>query len=124
MRYMVFVKMREDVGAPPPELIEAMGRSMGDAMASGLIVEAGGLGPTSGSTEVRLTAGQVRVIDGPFAEAKEVVGGYSVLEVNSHEEAVQAAQEVIEIHRQHWPGWEGTVEVRPVFGAEPPAPQG
>ena len=55
--------------------------------------------------------------DGPFAEAKEVVGGYSIIEARSRTEAVAGARRVIELHQEFWPGWEGSVEVRRI--AEP-----
>ncbi|WP_188111113.1 YciI family protein [Nocardioides antri] len=120
---MVLVKMGPEVGAPPAELSEAMGREMGEAFASGLMVDAGGLSPVSAATEIRLSAGRVTVTDGPFAEAKEVVGGYSILETSTKEEAVEAARRVIELHQEFWPGWEGSVEVRGIAGSDqaPPA---
>jgi hypothetical protein len=123
MRYMVFVKMADDVGAPPAELVETMGKEMADAFASGWMVDAGGLYPTSQSTEIRVTAGDITVTDGPYSEVKEVVGGYSIIEVRSQEEAVAAARRVAEIHQQYWPTWEGSVEVRRIAGPDegPPA---
>jgi hypothetical protein len=124
MRFMVFVKMAEDVGNAPRELQEVMGRELMQAFADGSIVDAGGLWPTAQSTEIRLTAGEVTVSDGPYAEAKEVVGGYSILEARSQEEAVAGARRVAEIHQQYWPGWEGSVEVRRISGPEEgPAPR-
>jgi hypothetical protein len=122
MRYMVFVKMAEDVGEAPAELQEVMGKELGEAFASGSIVDAGGLYPTAQSTEIRLTAGEIVTTDGPFAEAKEVVGGYSILEARTHEEAVQGARRVIEIHQQYWPGWQGSAEVRRISVHEDGAP--
>ncbi len=118
MRYMVFVKMAEDVGDAPAALEEVMGRELGEAFASGSIIDAGGLYPTAQSVEIRLTAGEVTTTDGPFAEAKEVVGGYSILEARSQDEAVAGARRVIEIHREFWPGWEGSVEVRRIATPE------
>ena len=112
MRYMVLVKMAEDVGDAPPRLHEAMGAALQEAFADGSMIDAGGLYPTAQSTEVRLAGGQVITTDGPYAEAKEVAGGYSIIEARSHEEAVAGARRVIEIHRDFWPGWEGSVEVR------------
>jgi hypothetical protein len=112
MRYMVLVKMAEDVGDAPTQLHEAMGAALQEAFADGSMIDAGGLYPTAHSTEVRLAGGQVITTDGPYAEAKEVAGGYSILEARSHEEAVAGARRVIEIHRDFWPGWEGSVEVR------------
>ena len=118
MRYMVFVKMNEDVGDAPPALVEAMSREMSGAFADGTMVAAGGLYPLSQSTEIRLSDGNVTVVDGPFAEAKEVVGGFSIIEARSHEEAVQNARRVITLHQEHWPTWQGSVEVRRIAGPE------
>ena len=116
MRYIAFVKMAENVGNPPPGLVEAMGRELGDAFASGSILDAGGLSGMADSTEVRITGGQITRVDGPYTEGKEVAGGYAILEARSHEEAVEGARRVIELHAEHWPGWEGAVEVRQMFG--------
>jgi hypothetical protein len=123
MRYMAFVKMAEDVGDAPAELQEVMGREMQEAFASGSMIDAGGLYPTAQSTEFRVVGGELLTSDGPYAEAKEVVGGYAILEARSHEEALAGARRVAEIHIQHWPGWEGSVEIRRVSGPDegPPA---
>jgi hypothetical protein len=123
MRYMVFVKMAEDVGDAPPELQHAMGSEMEKAFADGLMIDAGGLYPTSQSTEIRLTGGSITTTDGPYAEAKEVVGGYSIIDVRSEEEAVASARRVLELHQEHWPSWEGSVEVRRIAGPEDGSPQ-
>ena len=125
MRYMVFVKMPEDVGEPPQALVESMGKEMGEAFAAGWMVDAGGLYPTAQSTEIRVAGGNITVTDGPYTEVKEVVGGYSIIEVSSPEEALAAARRVAEIHQEHWPTWEGSVEVRRTAGPdEGPATQG
>jgi hypothetical protein len=123
MRYLVFVKMAEDVGEAPPALQEAMGRAMSDAFAAGSMIDAGGLYPTAQSTEIRVANGAVSQTDGPYAEAKEVVGGYAILEARSQEEAVEGARRVAQIHVDFWPGWEGSVEVRRITEPEdgPPA---
>jgi hypothetical protein len=122
MRFMAFVKMAEDVGDAPPELQEAMGAALQQAFADGSILDAGGLYPTSQSTEVRLAAGRVITTDGPFTEAKEVAGGYAILEARSRDEALAGARRVIEIHRDYWPGWEGSVEVRQIATADDGTP--
>jgi hypothetical protein len=124
MRYMVFVKMAEDVGAPPAALVEAMGSEMQRAFADGTMVDAGGLYPPAQSTEIRLTGGTIATTDGPYAEAKEVVGGYSIIEVRSEDEAVANARRVLELHQEHWPGWEGSVEVRRIAGPDDGPPSG
>src|SRR5262245_4481662 len=123
MRYMVMLSMDSDVGAPPPELVQAMGEAMEEAFASGLMIDAGGLMPLADSTEFTLRAGALARVDGPFAEAKEVVGGYAVLEVRSHEEAVEGARRMMVIHQQHWPGWEGSAQVRRISGPDEGPPQ-
>ena len=122
MRYMVLVKMPEDVGSPPPELMQAMGTALREAFENGSMIDAGGLSPTAESTEIRLAGGEITTTDGPYAEAKEVAGGYSIIEVRSEEEAVANARRVLEIHRDCWPGWEGSVEVRRIAGAEEASP--
>jgi hypothetical protein len=118
MRYMVFVKMAEDVGDAPAELVEVMGRELGQAFADGSIIDAGGLWPSAQRTEIRLAGGEISTTDGPYAEAKEVVGGYSIIEARSREEAVAGARRVIEIHQEYWPGWQGSVEVSAITGPE------
>ncbi|MDX6325041.1 MAG: hypothetical protein QOK15_1395 [Nocardioidaceae bacterium] len=123
MRYLTMVKMAEDVGPPPAELVEAMGSAMQQAFADGTMIDAGGLYPTAQSTELKLRAGRITTSDGPYAEAKEVVGGYAITEARNEEEALEGARRVIEIHQQFWPGWEGSVEVRRISEPEegPPA---
>ena len=56
--------------------------------------------------------------DGPFTEAKEVVGGYAEFELKSKEEAIEGAVRFMELHKKHWPGWEGETEIRQIFGPE------
>ena len=58
------------------------------------------------------------MIDGPFSETKEVVGGFAIFELPSREVAVDSARQFMELHRKHWPGWEGETEVRQIFGPE------
>jgi hypothetical protein len=112
MRYLVFVKMAEEIGDPPESLVEAMAQEAGAAFASGAMVSMGGLYPLSQSTEIRLDGGEITTIDGPYAEAKEVVGGFAILDVRSHEEAVEHSRRVLELHREHWPAWRGSMELR------------
>ena len=123
MRYMSTVKMAEDVGVPPSALVEAMGAEMGEAFAKGWIVDAGGLYPLSQSTEFRLSSGSITNTDGPFAEAKEVAGGYAVIQTDSEEQARALARRVVEIHLEHWPGGEGSVELRRIAEPDEGSPQ-
>ena len=124
MRFMMLVKSAENLGPPPKELMDAIAKLAEEAVKAGAMVESGGLAPTAMSTRVRLSRGQVTVTDGPFAEAKEVVGGFAVFEFKSKKEAIESAFHFMELHKQHWPGWEGETEVRQIFGPEdfPPRP--
>jgi hypothetical protein len=118
MRFMNFVSCPENCGAPPRSFIDAMNRAAEEATHAGTLLDTGGLAPVAGSTRVRLSGGKVTVMDGPFAEGKEVVGGYGVVEAASREEAVEGAVWLMNMHRQHWPGWEGQVEVRQILGPQ------
>jgi len=115
MRFMMIVKHSENQGNPPKALMDAIGKLAEDAK-SGTMLGSGGLKSTATGARVRLTGGQVTVIDGPFAEAKEVIGGYAQFELNSREEAVESAVKFMELHKKHWPGWEGETEVRQMYG--------
>ena len=113
MRFMMMVKHGESHSGPPPQaLMDAMDRIMGEAVKNGTMVMAGGLAATAQSHRVRLAGGKISVIDGPFTETKEVVGGFAIMDFKSKAEALEAAKDFIDLHRQHWPGWEGASEVR------------
>ena len=118
MRFMMLVKSAENSGPPPKELMDAIARISEEATKAGTMVEGGGLAPTALGARVRLSRGQLAVIDGPFTEAKEVVGGYAMFELKSKEEAIESTLRFMELHKKHWPGWEGETEVRQMFGPE------
>jgi hypothetical protein len=81
-------------------------------------VDQGGLAPIETSPHIRVSGGTLTVTDGPFAEAKEVIGGYGMYEVRSVEEAVEYSRRFMQIHLDTWPGFEGTSVVRQVFGPD------
>ena len=112
MKFMMIVKHKEGNGFPPKELMEAIGKQAEDAVKSGIMLGNGGLLPTATGASVRLSGGKVTVVDGPFTEAKEVIGGYAQFELKSKQEAVDAAVQFMELHKKYWPGWEGETEVR------------
>ena len=118
MKFMMLVKHSENSGPPPKELMDAIEILSQEAVKNGTMLGGGGLAPVAQSTSVRVSGGKLTVIDGPFAEAKEVVGGYAQFELKSKQEAVDGAVRFMELHRQHWPGWEGETEVRQIFGPE------
>jgi hypothetical protein len=80
------------------------------------MVEAGGLFPTANGARVRLSGGKVTVTDGPFTEAKEVVGGYAIFDVPSKDAMIECTTRFMELHRKHLPGWEGEAEIRQLAG--------
>jgi hypothetical protein len=124
MRFMMMVKHSEKNSGPPPKaFMDAMAKISEEAIKNGNMVLSGGLAPTAVSTRVRLSQGQVTPIDGPFTEAKEIVGGFAVLEFKSKEEAIQSAINFMGLHKTYWPGWEGETEVRQLLGPEDFAPK-
>jgi hypothetical protein len=116
MRFMMLVKHGENSGPPPKALMDAIGQLSEEAVKAGRMVLSGGLTPPAMGSRVRLARGQVKTIDGPFTESKELVGGFAIFEFASKKEAVESAEHFMELHRQHWPGWEGETEVRQMYG--------
>jgi hypothetical protein len=103
--------------------MNAMAKLTEEGVRAGTMVASGRLAPAATSPRVRLSQGKLTVLDGPFTEAKELVGGYAQLEFESKEEAIEAAVRFMELHRKHWPGWEGEAEIRQLFGPEDMPPQ-
>lgn len=115
MRYMMIVKHSEKQGPPPKALMDAIAKLAEEAVQEGTMIGNGGLAPTALGARVRVSGGKVTVIDGPFTEAKEIIGGFAQFELRSKEEAVESAVRFMELHKQLWPGWEGETEVRQMF---------
>jgi hypothetical protein len=118
MKFMMLVKHSENSGLPPKELMDAIAILSQEAAAKKSMLGSGGLAPTAQGARVRLSNGKVSVTDGPFTEAKEIIGGYAQFEFASKQEAIDSAVQFMELHRKHWPGWEGETEVRQIFGPE------
>jgi hypothetical protein len=114
MKFLMMVKHAEsDRSQPIPQaLMDAMGEFVGEGFKSGILKDTAGLKPTSEGFRVRLSKGQLKVSDGPFTEAKEVIGGYALVELPSKEEALKVARQFMDLHRVHWPEFEGESEVR------------
>jgi hypothetical protein len=87
----------------------------------GNFVSGAGLQPSSAGARVRLSNRKITVTDGPFAESKEIVGGYAIMDAKSHEEALALARRFMELHLKHWPTFEGECEVRPLEEEVQPA---
>ena len=119
MRFMMLVipKGYEKAAAgfaPPAELVARMTKYNDSLTKAGVLLGLDGLRPPATGARVRFAGGKPKVTDGPFTEAKEVVGGYAVLEFESREEAIEAAVAFMRLHNEHWPSWEGECEVRPI----------
>ena len=118
MRFMMIVKHQENQGPPPKELMDVIGALTEEVVKAGTMVFNGILLPTAQGARVQVRGGQLTSTDGPFAEAKEVVGGFAIFELKDMKEALLSAEHFMGLHRKHWPGWEGETEVRQIFGPE------
>ncbi|MGH7471285.1 MAG: YciI family protein [Longimicrobiales bacterium] len=114
MKYLLFIKHSESYRSLPiPQgLMDAMGEFVGEGLKSGVLKDTAGLKSTAEAQRVRSSGGKLLVTDGPFTEAKEVIGGYALIEVASKEEALDVARQFMELHRVHWPEFEAECEVR------------
>jgi len=115
---MMIVKHAEKQSTPPKELMDAIAKLAEEAIKTGAMIGNGRLKPTDLGVRVRLSGGRVAVIDGPFTETKELIGGYAQFELKSKEEAIESAVRFMELHKKHWPGWEGETEVRQMYGPD------
>ncbi|CAG1009062.1 hypothetical protein BURK1_03611 [Burkholderiales bacterium] len=117
MRYMMMIKATpgyESGEPPPPALMEGMGKLTAEMMQAGVVLAAEGLLPSAAGTRIRYARGRQAVTDGPFAEAKELIGGYAIVRAASKAEALALAQRVVDVHVQAGvPEFE--MEIRPLF---------
>ena len=111
MRFMFIVKSAHP-GPPTPELIEAMHKLADREIKAGRLLDMGGLMPLATGAQVRIADGQLGVVDGPFVEAKEVIGGFAIFELPGKEEAMASATEFMQLHKDLFPDWEGVCELR------------
>jgi hypothetical protein len=93
---------------PPPEMYERMGKFVEEAVNAGVVVATGGIAPTSEGVKISLKDGEFTVVDGPFTEAKELVGGWALMECRDKEEALEWSKRFLGVLG------EGEVRVRPV----------
>ena len=118
MRFMMIVKASKDSEAgklPSDEMIAAMGKYNEELMKAGVLVELGGLQSSAKGARVRFSSGKTTVIDGPFAETRELIAGYWVINVKSREEAIAWARRV---PPPHGPDQECELEIRQFFELE------
>src|SRR5436190_22057783 len=98
MRFMTMAKGPENAGMPPQALMEAIARLGDEATKAGVLVETGALMPSAMGARLRLGGGKVTITDGPFSEAKELIGGYAVYEVDTKEEVLDWSRRFAELH--------------------------
>ena len=111
MRFMFIVKSAH-FGPPTPKLLEAMHKLADREIKAGRMLDNGGLMPLATGAQVRIADGKLSIVDGPFVEAKEVIGGYAIFELPGKEEALAAVREFMQLHKDLMPGWEGVCELR------------
>jgi hypothetical protein len=117
MRFIVMgmAKKESEAGPPPkPEAYAAMQEYNAEAVKAGVLLAAEGLSPVSKGARVKFSGDQITVIDGPFAEAKEVVAGFSIIKVNSLKEAIEWVKRVPNV----FPNGEAEVEIRKLMDVE------
>lgn len=115
MRFIVLVKASKESEAgqmPSPELLEEMGKFNAELIQAGVLLSADGLHPSSKGARVRFSGKDRTVIDGPFAETKELIAGYWILQAKSRDEVVEWMKRCPNPH-----DGESEVEIRPIFEA-------
>jgi hypothetical protein len=114
------IRIDESTGQVPSEqLMSDMGKLIEEMTRAGHLISTAGLRPTSEGVRVRLRRGKLSMVDGPFTESTEVIGGYAVLEAKSKDEAIELTRRFLKIHGNEW---DIECEVRqldgPEFGSE------
>ena len=112
-------------GAPPdPKLIAAIGKLAEELFKAGVMLETGGLLPSAMGARLHAAGGKITVKDGPFTEAKELIGGYAIMQVRSKEEAVELGKKFMQVHIDVLgPSYEGQLEVRQMFDGADCSPE-
>ncbi len=119
MRFMYVVTSSQPMRGPTPALMEAMHKLAEREIKAGRMVDSGGLMPVAmGGAQVKISDGKLSVVDGPFVETKEMIGGYAIFELRNKEEALAAAREFMQLHLDHMPGWDGICEIRVMASPE------
>jgi hypothetical protein len=112
MRFLMLYKPGKRPGPPSPEYMAVVEKFIEDATKAGVLVLTGGLEAASKAARIRFSAGKATVTDGPFAESKELVGGFAIIQAQSKEQAVETAIRFLKV------AGDGEVEVRGLMGEE------
>lgn len=121
MRFMMMIKAGPgDFAGPPPAALEAaIGRHIEEMTKAGVLVTTGGLAPPADGATIRVANGRLSVVDGPFAEAREFVGGFAIVRAASRDEAIQRGRQFLQLHIDALgDAYTGELEIRQVFGPE------
>jgi hypothetical protein len=118
-RFMGFVQMKEGVGTPPKALFKAMDEYIGERVASGVFLDGGGLYGIDDAVSFVVRKGEITRVDGPYAEGKEVVGGWSTLQYDTLEDAIADSKTFAELHAKYWPEVEVTSTLRQISDGPP-----
>ena len=111
MRFLSVYKTVERGVQPAPEEMAKMGKLVEDGMKAGFLLAVEGCMPSGTGARVRLANGKVSVTDGPFTEAKEVIGGLAILQASSKEEAIELARQFLHV------AGDGECELRQLYEA-------
>lgn len=122
MRYIVLLEGTNPATPPPPELMAGIMQLGEDATKVGALLDTAGLAPGALGAKVVVSGGELSVVDGPFAESKEMIS-YALYEVRSKEEAVEWTSRFMRLHTELWPGWTGEARVLQAFGPQDFPPQ-
>ncbi|MBW8713390.1 MAG: transcriptional regulator [Acidobacteria bacterium] len=116
MRFLSMIRINENSGQVPSEqLMHDMGKLIDEMTRNGVLIRTAGLRPTAEGTRVRQRRGTQSVVDGPFTETKEVIGGFAILEAKSMHEAIELTKRFLRVHGDEW---DLECEVRQIDGPE------
>ncbi|MFZ5675757.1 MAG: YciI family protein [Pseudomonadota bacterium] len=116
MRFMIIVKASKDSEAgvmPEESLLVAMADYHAELAKAGVLLDANGLHPSSKGFRIKYEGGNRRIVDGPFAETKELIAGYTIIQVKSRAEALEWARRFPNPHDE-----DGEIEIRQLFELE------
>ena len=117
MRFMMMIKTPEGA-APNPDLYAAVGKLSQEMAAAGVLLETGGLAPSARGARNRRSDATLTVTDGPFTEAKELIGGFAILEAPSRTEAIELGRRFMQVHADVLgAAYEAECEIREMFPA-------
>ncbi|RNL78523.1 YciI family protein [Nocardioides marmorisolisilvae] len=120
-RFMGLVRMDGDQGMPPQALFDAMDVYIGEQAQQGHFLDGGGLFGLEDAVNFVVRKGEYTRVDGPYAEAKEVVGGWALLQYDTLEDAIKGQEEFAELHAKHWPECSMVATLRQISDEAPEA---